>query len=349
MPWPLSSLLTQRSHGDPIELASPAVGLTQLESAPFARDATTAHAIPFPMKLPRLTPVLTLLLGVFAFPASADTPRIVVLEDGGTGPYPAIITEDPGLPGMTLYRPRDLSPFSGARKLPVLLWGNGACANTTYEHKNFLNEIVSHGYVVLGLGLLSQLEERGEPARQPTSAGQLLAALDWIVAENASGSSVFSGKIDTTRVAAMGMSCGGLQAIAISADPRISTTIVCNSGVLPAPSPRRLMPALTKDDLAKFHAPVLYILGGPSDIAYGNGMDDFARVDHVPIVMTNLDVGHGGTYHLPHGGEFTRVALAWLDWQLKGEQQASSMFLGADSELSRDPKWTIEVKNFPVD
>ncbi len=34
-------------------------------------------------------------------------------------------------------------------------------------------------------------------------------------------------------------------------------------------------------------------MGGPSDIAYKNAMDDFARVDHVPIVMTNLDVGHG--------------------------------------------------------
>ncbi len=87
-------------------------------------------------------------------------------------------------------------------------------------------------------------------------------------------------------------------------------------------------------------------MGGPSDIAYANAMDDFARVAHVPIVMTNLDVGHGGTYHLPHGGEFTPVALAWLDWHLKGNPSASKMFLGDDSELSRDPKWTVEVKNF---
>ncbi|MBE2215562.1 MAG: serine hydrolase [Opitutaceae bacterium] len=271
----------------------------------------------------------------------------VVLEGGGTGPFPAVVTEDAGLPGMTIYRPGDLAPFGGDRKLPVLLWGNGACANTTFEHRNFLNEIASHGYVVLGVGLLSELEQRGEPSRQPTSSAQLLAALDWIVAEDASARSVFAGKIDAAKVAAMGMSCGGLQAIEISGDARISTTIVCNSGVLPTPSPMKLMPALTKADLLKFHAPVLYIMGGPSDIAYANAMDDFARVEHVPIVMTNLDVGHGGTYQQPHGGEFTRVALAWLDWQLKGRQEASSMFLGEDSVLRRDPKWTIEVKNFP--
>ncbi len=281
--------------------------------------------------------------------AAPEPPAQVVLENGGTGPHPAIVTQDPGLPGMTIYRPRDLSPFSGDAKLPVVLWANGACANTTFEHKNFLNEIASHGYVVLGIGLLSELQERGEASRQPTRSGQLLAALDWILAENGSDGSVFSGRIDTARVAAAGMSCGGLQAIEISRDPRIGTTLVCNSGVLPAPSPMKVMPSVTKADLLNYHGPVLYIIGGPSDIAYPNAMDDFARVDHVPIVMTNLDVGHGGTYHLPHGGEFTKVALAWLDWQLKGNQEASAMFLGEDSELSRDPQWTIEVKNFPAD
>ncbi len=77
----------------------------------------------------------------------------------------------------------------------------------------------------------------------------------------------------------MGMSCGGLQAIEISLDPRISTTVVCNSGVLPDPSPLPGMPALKKDVLQKLHAPVLYIMGGPSDIAYNNAMDDFSRVE----------------------------------------------------------------------
>lgn len=271
---------------------------------------------------------------------------VVVIENGGTGPYPAMVTEDKTLPGMTIYRPRDLTPFGGERKLPVLLWGNGACANTTYEHKNFLNELASHGYIVLGIGLLDQLEQRGETARRATQSSQLLGALDWIVAQSGTVGSVFSGKVDPAKVAAMGMSCGGLQAIEISGDPRISTTVVCNSGVLPTPSTMKVMPAVTKDDLRKFHGPVLYIMGGPSDIAYANAMDDFARIDHVPVVMTNLDVGHGGTYHLPHGGEFTRVALAWLEWQLKGRQEKSRFFLGENSELSQDPRWTVAIKNF---
>ena len=105
------------------------------------------------------------------------------------------------------------------------------------------------------------------------------------------------------------------------------------------------MPNLTKEDLKKFHGPVLYIMGGPSDIAYNNAMDDFSRVDHVPIVMTNLDVGHGGTYRRPHGGEYSSVALAWLNWQLKDDKASAKMFVGDDSQLKRDPDWTIDTKN----
>jgi len=277
--------------------------------------------------------------------ARAASPFVVV-EDGGTGPHPAVVTEDWTLPGITIYRPRDLSPFDVAGGLPILLWGNGACANTTQEHKNFLNEIASHGYLVLASGLLDQIEVRDETSRETTRPGQLIDALDWILAEDGSTESVYFGRVDASKVAAMGMSCGGLQAIEISDDPRISTTVVANSGVLPEPSPIPGMPPLTKEDLERYHGPVLYLMGGPSDIAYDNAMDDFSRVDHVPIVMTNLDVGHAGTYARPHGGEYTPVALAWLDWQLKGVQTASRMFLGEDSELRRDPDWRVETKNF---
>ncbi len=275
-----------------------------------------------------------------------ETAQQVTVEDGGQGPYSAIATESPSLAGMTIYRPRDLSPFSHQQPLPVLLWGNGACANTTEEHKNFLNELASHGYLVLGIGLLDQLENRDESSRQRTNSSQLLAALDWITSESKTQSSIYWNKIDLSKVAAMGMSCGGLQAIEISHDPRITTTVVCNSGVLPTRSPMAAMPGLTKADLKKLHAPVLYIMGGPSDIAYANAMDDYARLDHVPVAMTNLDVGHGGTYRQPHGGEYTRVALAWLDWHLKGRTDNKRFFVGEDSQLKQDKRWTIEVKNF---
>jgi dienelactone hydrolase len=299
-----------------------------------------------------LTSLLLCLPQLSANPAGTATPpaqaRTVIVEDGGTGPHKSIATEDAGLPGMTLYRPRDLSPFGGEKRLPVLLWGNGACANTTQEHRNFLNEIASHGYLVLAIGLLDQIEVRTDRSRQPTHSSQLTAALDWILAEAARPGSPYEGRIDASAIGVMGMSCGGLQALEVSGDPRIRTTVVCNSGILTQPAPFKGMPSLAKEHLRKLHGPVLYIMGGSSDIAYGNAMDDFARIDHVPVVMSNLDVGHGGTYAQPHGGEFTRAALAWLDWQLKGRTANSRVFLGDTCELAKEGRWTVAAKNFPA-
>jgi hypothetical protein len=105
------------------------------------------------------------------------------------------------------------------------------------------------------------------------------------------------------------------------------------------------MPALTKDHLAKLHTPTLYLLGGEKDIAYNNGMDDFSRINHVPVFVANMDVGHGGTYGQPHGGEFAKVATFWFKWQLKGDKEAAKMFTGNPCGLSKSTVWKVEKKN----
>jgi hypothetical protein len=107
------------------------------------------------------------------------------------------------------------------------------------------------------------------------------------------------------------------------------------------------MPGLTKDHLLKLHSPTLYLLGGEKDIAYANGMDDFKRIDHVPVFAANMDVGHGGTYSQPHGGEFAKVAAAWYKWQLKGDKEAGKMFTGNPCGLAQNPLWKVEKKNMP--
>src|SRR6188508_365561 len=90
---------------------------------------------------PRMTTLRILLLSMLCVAAgvAADPQKpvsnTVIVEKGGTGPYSAMVTEEATLPGMTIFRPSDLTPFGGERKLPILLWGNGACANTTFEHK----------------------------------------------------------------------------------------------------------------------------------------------------------------------------------------------------------------------
>ena len=77
-----------------------------------------------------------------------------VVDDGGTGPYKAIMTEVPGLQAHTVFAPQDLSKFDKKNPLPVLVWGNGACTNSPWEHYKFLNEIASYGFIVVATGYI---------------------------------------------------------------------------------------------------------------------------------------------------------------------------------------------------
>lgn len=265
------------------------------------------------------------------------------VEDGGTGPYKALMISDKTLPTHTVFRPENLSVFGNGNKLPVIAWGNGACNNSPWEHLNFLSEVASHGFLVIAIG---PIPEEGEQKRESSESSLLLDALDWAIAQNNNNESSYHNKINTENIAVSGMSCGGLQALEVSPDERITTVGVFNSGILPSPdSGMEGMPSLSKDQLNKLHSPTLYILGGESDIAFDNGMDDFKRINHVPVFMANMDVGHGGTYAEPHGGEFAKVATAWYQWQLKGDEKAGKMFTGSPSGLSKSSQWTVQKKN----
>ena len=67
----------------------------------------------------------------------------------------------------------------------------------------------------------------------------------------------------------------------------------------------------------------------------------------MPVFAANLNVGHGGTYSKPHGGEFAQVATAWLQWQLKDDKEASKMFAGEPSALGQREGWKVEKKKIP--
>ena len=272
--------------------------------------------------------------------SSKATSRVV--EDGGTGPFKAIMVQESSLLTHTVFKPSDLAAATIKDKLPIIVWGNGACANSPWEHINFLSEIASYGFMVIAIGPMPQ---EGERTRDRSTSSQMTDAINWAVAQNDDKGSPYFRKLDTKAIAVSGMSCGGLQALETAPDPRVTTTVICNSGILPTPTNGMPgMPQLTKDQLSKIHTPTLYLLGGEKDIAYGNGMDDFNRINHVPVFVANMDVGHGGTYGQLHGGEFARVATAWFQWQLKKDKEAARMFTG-DISLSNDPNWKVDSKN----
>ena len=271
----------------------------------------------------------------------------IVLENGGSGDFKAVMFEDSSLSAHTIFCPKDLSKFSKSNPLPILVWGNGACNNSPHEHILFLNEIASHGYVVIATGYMPHdtVIYKGPMSKSQ----QQIESIDWAIKQNGNKNSYFFDKLDTKNIAAAGMSCGGLQTLFNCADKRLKTIMICNSGLFINPVEALPdMPMPEKSKLEEIHTPIIYILGGKEDIAYENGMDDFHRIKHVPAFAANYPVGHGGTYSQPNGGEFSYVALAWLDWQLKNDSQAAKMFKGDKPLLSEREKWTIE-KNDLID
>jgi hypothetical protein len=141
-------------------------------------------------------------------------------------------------------------------------------------------------------------------------------------------------------VAAMGMSCGGLMSYGASADPRIATVGIWNSGMFD-PKEQKI--------IAGIHSSVIIITGGDSDIAHYNGKSDFEVMpERVPIFYgVYPSVGHGGTYNQDNGGPFGQVAVAWLRWQLQRDTSAKSKgyFVGAQCVLCTDSNWQVKSRS----
>jgi dienelactone hydrolase len=274
-----------------------------------------------------------------------------VADSTGAGSVSAVVYSDASLPTHTIYRPAELRG-----RHPVVLWGNGSCVNDNFAYREFLAALASYGYIVLAIGPYRdspapRAPRPEDPAEWPpfeTHYSQMFDALDWIAAENERQGSRFQDHVATERVAAMGHSCGGLQTVKVSVDPRITTAVVLNSGMMPDGDQYMVRHELERSILDAMHAPIAYFIGGETDIAWANAEADWAelKLRDIAAINANMDVGHGGTYSQPNGGPFASGPLAWLDWQLKGDGAAQAMFVGDDCGFCVNSDWTLR-RHFP--
>ena len=275
-----------------------------------------------------------------------------------TGPFAVVVEHDPGLATHTIYRPRELTMDDH----PVLVWGEGGCAKNGLMFPEYLSEIASHGFVVIADGPPIARPPAGGSrcGRRRTSARRggggppadrftmvngtaLVAAMDWLEAESKNRNSRFYGKVNVERIAAMGMSCGGLMSYGASNDPRVATVGIWNSGLFEDERNAAIY--------AGIHGSVIIVTGGESDIAYANGKRDFEVMPaRIPVFYgVHPSVGHGGTYNQDNGGPFGVVAVAWLKWQLQGDTSAAGRgyFVGDNCGICKDASWQIGARALP--
>ena len=274
-----------------------------------------------------------------------------------TGPYRVVVEHDPKLATHTIYRPSQLSMDKHA----VLVWGEGGCAKNGLMFPEYLSEIASHGFVVVADGPPVARAAGGPNGPGPGAGGSppgggrppnpadmvngtaLVAAMDWLETESTDSDSRFYKKVDLDRVAAMGMSCGGLMSYGASNDPRVATVGIWNSGLFEDESNAAIY--------AGIHGSVIVVTGGESDVAYANGKRDFEVMPaRTPVFYgVHPSVGHGGTYNQDNGGPFGVAAVAWLKWQLQGDTSAAGRgyFVGDDCGICNDANWRVDSRSLP--
>ena len=253
----------------------------------------------------------------------------------GSGPHKVTVesNSDAGIKCGTIYRPTDLG---GAEKYPIFVWGEGGCSQDGSSNQAAMGEIASHGYFIIADGVVS-----GTACSSDQSGKPFLDYITWAIAENGKSCSAYYQSLDTTKIAADGFSCGGLMSEGVSGDPRFTAIGITSSGLFSA----------DQNVYKKIHTPFKILLGGSGDMAYTNGERDYDQISAlgIPILLLSKNgAGHGGDLGSAKG-DFNTVNLAWLNWQLKGDETATGkgLLVGSSCKYCNASGWEYKSKNLP--
>lgn len=274
--------------------------------------------------------------------------------------FPVIKEAAPGLDGYTIYRPAKLADVGG--KVPVLVWLNGACKKSNHQYWDVLGNIAARGFVVVAFGSNSQVVITESNTVTPVRAWD---ALNWIT--NKAGSNSGYELINVDKVGTFGTSCGGLEALLGGADPRVKSVAALNTGFFDAGTTSSIsMGGYSPANIKNLHSPLLFIGGGPYDVAYKQTHSNY-DVSTVPTVLAeNYQGGHSGlwagirytytdaTNTIPSTAtvdytittESINAVVRWFDYTLNDVKSQKSYFLGSDCGLCKVSGWTVQSKNF---
>ena len=142
----------------------------------------------------------------------------------------------------------------------------------------------------------------------------------------------------------MGQSCGGWEATDASSDPRVTSTIIWNSGANP----------YHPTGLQDLHAPILFAHGGRYDHVAWDAELSYRLAEVPATLISHPDGGHINWWGPPGSTEPATdvqrvpgpIAAAWMAFTLYGSDAGRAFFLGPECGLCRQPGWSVESKNW---
>jgi predicted alpha/beta-hydrolase family hydrolase len=238
---------------------------------------------------------------------------------------------------FTVFRPSN--PQAAERPLPVLAFGNGACAHTNNsEVTRALTFIASKGFVVVNTGSVDG-SPNGVPSGSPIPS-LLTDAITWAEREQNRSGAPLRQRLDLTKVATAGHSCGGLEAMVAAQDRRVSGVVSLNSGFFADGAF-----GYPRSELAKLHTPALFMDGGPSDVAYSNNQANYDLAGVPSVLARHPQAGHVGFITGSQLTDGMTTVVQFLDMVLNGNPTARAYIL-SPSGLAAKPPWVTAAKNF---
>jgi pimeloyl-ACP methyl ester carboxylesterase len=265
----------------------------------------------------RLLATVVLLLGIMVSPARATA--TIESYYRVAGPW-TVATADVGT-AYKLFYPADLG--GGGFRHPIITWGNGTNAVPS-QYSGVLNQLASWGFAVVA-----------STDKTTGTGSEMLDAARYLVDRNADPASVFYGKLDVTKVGAVGHSqgAGGSVNTATKSDGLITSVVPIS---LPAPG---LVGSGDKFFVDQLTCPVLF-LSGSNDWLISPHSAVQGYYNAVPGAAAKAMLkGAGHNTIQGSGGGFLGYLTAWLMYTLQGDSTARGAFVGSPPEIDTNTSW----------
>ena len=224
--------------------------------------------------------------------------------------------------------------LSSDQKHGVVVWGPGG-GTEPGAYEGMIRRLASHGFVVIALSV------------SPGDASQASKAIDWLENKNKDSNDPFYQKLELTKVGCSGHSMGGLESEqAAIKDKRVFTAFLNNSGDKNG--------GVIKNFPKEKTAAVLY---GEVGMEKPNAIKDYETATDIKSCLIEMTGGpknnsEGGYGHGSGSWDGMAATIAWMRWQLGGENERQADFVGTTGKyidgniIGKQGKWKTQCKNF---